>query len=250
MSIETEDELRGLQRAGAVVAETLQAMRSAVRVGITTAELDGVADGVLARYGARGAPREVYGFPGTTCISVNDEVVHGIPGERVLADGDLVTLDVTVELDGFYADAAQTVQVGTGTRLGRALCAAAEAAFWRGARYAQAGRRLSSLGSVIGREVERHGFAVITELCGHGIGRTIHEEPSVPNHYDPHVRGRLTEGLVITIEPLISSGSARVREADDGWTVRTLDRSLTAHFEHTLVITAAAPIVITERAAI
>jgi len=245
MSIDSLSDLKGLRRAGLVVASTLELLKSHVRPGITTAELDAIALEHLRSHGARSAPQLAYDFPAATCISVNEEAVHGIPGPRVLMDGDLVTLDVTVELDGYYADAAVTVPVGTASALGTALCACAEAAFWRGADVARDGIELSRVGFEVEQEVRRRGFRVMRELCGHGIGRAIHERPSVCNFYNPRDRTRLTKGLVIALEPIISAGSDRIRTERDGWTVRSADRSLTAHFEHTIVISSGTPLVLT-----
>jgi methionyl aminopeptidase len=219
VSIETDQELKALQRVGRVVAMTLDAMRRGVKAGVTTGELDDIAATVLASAGARSAPQIVYDFPGVTCISVNDEVVHGIPGSRALEPGDLVTLDVTAELEGYYADAAITVAVEPASSLGLRLAACAKAALGRAMEVARAGAKLSAVGAAIEREAGRQGFRVFRELCGHGIGRTIHEEPSVLNHYDPRVATRLTEGLVITIEPIITTGSGRTSVARDQWTV-------------------------------
>lgn len=245
MSVESEEELEGLRRAGRVVAEALRAMREAVGEGISTAELDGIAARVLRVHGARSAPGVVYDFPGTTCISVNEEVVHGVPGPRRLRAGDLVTLDVTVELDGYYADAAVTVGVPPVPELARRLLTCAEAAFWRAARAARAGERLSAIGGRVEAEVKRHGFEVFRDICGHGIGRSIHEEPSVCNYYDPRERRRLSEGLVIAIEPLVSAGARYTRTGADGWTLSSADGSLSAHYEHTIVVTKGAPILLT-----
>lgn len=247
MSIESLTDLKGLRRAGLVVASALDLLRSHVRPGITTAELDAIALEYLRSQGARSAPQLAYDFPGATCISVNEQAVHGVPGPRLLKDGDLVTLDVTVELDGYYADAAITVPVGTPSQLATALCACAQAAFWKGAEAARAGEQLSRVGYEVEQEVRRHGFRVLRELCGHGIGRSIHEDPNVCNFYDARDRTRLTKGLVIALEPIISAGSDRTRVERDGWTVRSADRSLTAHFEHTIAITAGTPIVLTAR---
>lgn len=249
MSIDNEEDLLGLQLAGKVVARALAAMRDAVRPGITTEELDDVAARVLRLHGARSAPNLVYDFPGTACISVNDEAVHGVPDSRQLEEGDLVTLDVTVELDGYFADAAVTVGVPPVPEVGQRLIAAAEAAFARATKVARAGERLALVGGNVEAEVERHGFSVIRDLCGHGIGRSIHESPSVVNYYDARERGRLTEGLVIALEPIISAGDTRTYTAPDGWTLATVDASLTAHYEHTMVITKGQPILLTADAA-
>lgn len=245
MSIETEQDLAGLRRAGRVTRLALQAMRAALRPGATTAELDRAAAAVLRAHGARAAPRMVYGFPGTALISVNDEAVHGIPGRRRLRGGDVVKLDMTVELDGYFADAARTVSVPPARPEGRRVAACARSAFRRALRVARAGSRTRDVGAAVETEVRRWGYRVLRELNGHGIGRTIHESPTVPNYDDPGCNDRLTEGMVITIEPLVSTGSRYVREDRDGWTVRTVDGALCAHHEHTLVITRGRPVLLT-----
>jgi methionyl aminopeptidase len=244
MSIESTDDLDGMCEAGRITTETLDALQQHVREGVTTAELDEVARAVLERNGARSAPQLVYRFPGTVLISVNDEIVHGIPGRRRLADGDLVSLDVTIAKDGFVADAARSVIVGAGSDTARQLVSAAESALKAGLGVARAGTRVNEIGRAVQREVRRHGFAVIRGLCGHGVGRTIHESPEVPNVYDAAQRDMLTDGLVLTIEPMISAGSSYPVTAVDGWTMRTRDGSLAAHVEHTLVITNGAPMIL------
>jgi len=245
MSINGPEDLVGMRAAGSVVRLMLEAMKSEVRPGITTAELDEVGAGVMRKHGAQSAPALVYGFPGVNCISVNDEAVHGIPGKRALQPGDLVKLDVTVEKDGFMADAAVTVPVGEITEERQRLVECAERAFTKAMLVARAGFRVSEIGRVVEREVRRSGFSVIRDLGGHGIGRTIHEEPRVPNYADPEASQILTEGLVITVEPIIAAGSGRSFVAPDKWTVVTADRRPSAHYEHTLVITKGAPILLT-----
>lgn len=245
MSIQDEQELLSLQAAGRVVRMVLDAMKAEVRPGVTTRHLDEAGARVMQENGARSAPSMVYKFPGASCISLNDEAVHGVPGERKLLEGDLVKLDVTVEKDGFMADAAITVAVGRVSSQAEQLMACAERAFHKGMLVARAGFRVFEIGKMVEREVRKSGFSVVRELGGHGIGRTIHEPPHVPNYADPHAQQIMSEGLVITVEPIISSGSGRVFTDKDGWTVRTGDRSLSAHFEHTLVITAGAPILLT-----
>jgi methionyl aminopeptidase len=245
MSINGPEELAGMRAAGAVVRLMLEAMKEAVRPGITTAELDDVGAGVMRRHGAQSAPALVYGFPGVNCISLNDEAVHGIPGPRALEPGDLVKLDVTVEKDGFMADAAVTVPVGEVTEERRNLVACAERAFAKAMLVARAGYRVWEIGGVIEREVRRSGFSVIRDLGGHGIGRTIHEEPRVPNYPDAEANQVLTEGLVITVEPIIAAGSGRAFVAPDNWTVITADHRPSAHYEHTLVIMKGAPMLLT-----
>jgi methionyl aminopeptidase len=245
VSIHGPGELAGMRAAGAVVRRTLDAMKQAVRPGITTAQLDEIGANVMHRHGAQSAPALVYKFPGVNCISVNEEVVHGVPGERKITEGDLVKLDVTIEKNGFIADAAITVPVGAVSEKRQRLMACAERAFEKAMLVARAGFRVCEIGRVVEREVCRSGFSVIRDLGGHGIGRTIHEEPRVPNYPDPEAHQILTEGLVITVEPIVAAGSGRAVVARDGWTVRTADRRTSAHYEHTLVITKGEPILLT-----
>ena len=245
MSIQTEEELRQLRVAGMIVRQALNAMTAAVEPGITTAELDAICARVLADNGASSAPRKVYNFPGACCISVNDEAIHGVPGSRLLADGDLVKLDVTAEKDGYYADAAVTLRVGTVSDTASALMRCAESAFRQAMRAAKAGARVYEIGRAVQREVRSHGFNVLPEYGGHGIGRTIHELPHVPNYPDLTQRALLHPGLVLALEPIIATGSGRSFVGSDGWTVRTSDHSLAAHYEHTVVITKRTPYLIT-----
>ena len=245
MSVETPEELRALRAVGQVVARTIRAMRRAVRPGITTAELDATARREFERVGARSGPQLDYGFPGTTCISVNDEAVHGIPGPRRLRRGDLVKLDVTAELDGFYADACRTVVVGAGRPRALRLVRAAEEALASALEVVHAGVPLNTIGATVQRTVHARGFSVCDGLMGHGIGRRIHEAPDVPNVFDEALSQPLRSGLVITIEPLVAAGEPAVRMSRDGWTVRTADGSLSAHAEHTIVVRDGAPLVLT-----
>ena len=245
MSITGPEELEGMRAAGEVVRLMIEAMKLEVRPGVTTAQLDEVGASVMQKHGAKSAPAMVYNFPGTNCISVNEEAVHGIPGARALRDGDLVKLDVTVEKNGFMADAAVTVPVGNISEESHRLIACAERAFAKAMLVARAGFRVSEIGRLVEREVRRNGFSVIRDLGGHGIGRTIHEPPRVPNYPDPEARQILTEGLVITVEPIIAAGSGESFVAPDGWTVRTADGRPSAHYEHTLVVTKGEPILLT-----
>jgi methionyl aminopeptidase len=247
MTIKNQEELTGMRAAGTVVCHMLEAMKQSVTSGITTAELDEVGAKVMREHGARSAPALVYKFPGVSCISVNDEAVHGIPGQRKLQDGDLVKLDVTVEKDGFMADAAVTVSVGVATEEKQRLMSCAERAFKLAMLVARAGSRVSEIGRVVEHEVQRCGFSVIRELGGHGIGRTIHEQPSVPNYRDPGEQRLLKKGLVITVEPIIAAGAGTVSLARDGWTVRTTDGTASAHYEHTLMITEEEPVILTSK---
>jgi methionyl aminopeptidase len=245
MSIRNQGQLEKLRAIGKIVRLALDRTAAAVRPGITTGELDTIGAKVLAEHGAESAPPKVYGFPGALCISVNDEAIHGIPGGRVVAAGDLVKLDLVAEKDGYFADAAVTVTVGEVSETAAALVRCAESAFHLAARAARAGGRVYDIGRAVEQETHRCGFYVLRDLCGHGVGQTIHEPPSIPNYHDPRFRARLTEGLVITIEPIIAAGSGRGVLQRDKWTIRTADRSLSAHYEHTVVITRGAPILLT-----
>jgi methionyl aminopeptidase len=245
MSIDSADDLEGMKRAGRIVRLCLERMRRAVRPGITTAELDRLGGEALREQGARSAPRLVYGFPADMLISVNDQAVHGIPGPRRLCDGDVVKLDVTVEKDGYMADAAITLAVGQVSERRRGLIAAARAGFAAAMEVASAGNLVRDIGGAIEREVRRRGYSVVRDLSGHGIGRTIHEAPSVPNYFEPRIRQRLVEGLVLAVEPIVAEGSGRTVEDADGWTVRTADGGFAAHHEHTIVITPGRPLLLT-----
>jgi methionyl aminopeptidase len=245
MSITSAADREGLEAAGRAVRATIDALAAAVRPGVTTADLDAVAARIFELHGARSAPALVYGFPGTVLISVNDEVVHGVPGRRRIERGDIVTLDVTVERGGYMADAARTVVVDGGVPLAHRLVRCAERAFEAALDVATAGRKVGEIGRAVERVVRAEGFTVIRGLTGHGIGRTIHEPPNVPNHFDPWQQDVLTDGLVLTIEPIICVGREAVVQDDDGWTLRTRDGSLAAHHEHTLLITRGRPVLLT-----
>ena len=248
MSVESPEQLRGLQRAGRVVAETLRVLRRAVAPGVTTAELDRLAAETFARLGARSGPILTYGYPGFVCISVEDEVVHGVPGPRVLRPGQLVTLDVAAEVAGYHADAAITVPVARVDAGRQRLMAATRAALNAGIRAARPGATLRDVGAAIEREARQRRFTVLRELTGHGIGLAMHEDPIVFDPYwpAPAARTRLTSGLVFTIEPMLTSGGQGLVLEDDGWTVRTADRAPSAHQEHTIMVARSGrPVVLT-----
>ncbi len=247
MTVDSARDLQGLCRVGRVVALARDEMRRAVEPGMTTRELDRIGLGVFERYGARSAPNLVYGFPGTNCISLNDEAVHGIPSpERTIRPGDLVKIDVTAELGGYMADSAVTVALPGGEEVNGRLVRCAELAYVRAASVARAGRPMNKIGRAIETAAKKGGFFVLRELNSHGIGRSIHERPSIPQYYDRRVIAPLTKGLVITIEPILSAGSSQVRDGDDGFTLSTADGSLSVHHEHTIVITRGTPITVTE----
>jgi len=221
MSIESAIDLDGMQRVGRVVALTILEMKSAVRIGMTTAELDVVAASTFKRFGAHSAPQLTYGFPGATCISVNEEVVHGIPGPRQLHPGDVLKIDVTAELGGYIADAATTILLPPVRLNASRLKQAASSALRAALSVARTGERVSLIGRAVEAKAKQSGFAVVCELCGHGVGRKIHEKPSVPNYEDRFSTDILTEGLVIAVEPMLMESPSRAVQAADGWTIRT-----------------------------
>jgi methionyl aminopeptidase len=245
--VSTDDptEIEGLKAAGRAVADTIREVRRHVRPGVTTQELDEVAERTMKRHGARSAPRLVYDFPGAICISVDDEAVHGIPGPRRLREGQLVKIDVTVERKGYFADAAVSVPVGRVKPGVSRLVATAQSALNEALQAVRPGLSLQELGGIVETAVERRGARVLRELQGHGIGRTIHEGPSVPNFADPDATEVLTEGLVLTIEPIIAQSTRDTIGEEDGWTISTLDGSISAHAEHTLVVRDGRPLILT-----
>ena len=246
MSIETVEQLAGMTRAGRVVAETVAHLARTVRPGMTTGELDAEAERFLAERGGQSAPKLHYRFPGTTCLSVNDEIVHGVPGDRAIGAADLVKIDVTAQVDGYIADSAVSVPMPDAPPVARHLAACAREAFTQALRAVRAGRPVSGIGAVVERVVRQRGFRVLRELAGHGVGRAIHEPPDVPNWPQPG-RAMLRDGMVIALEPIIAAGQARVVTDPDGWTLRTHNGTLAAHYEHTLVVREGAPLVLTAR---
>jgi methionyl aminopeptidase len=249
MTIKSQADLEALRAVGRLVAEAIAHMRSHLQAGITTAELDDIGAHFMRQRGARSAPQLAYDFPGFNCISVNDVIVHGIPDQQRITDADVVTLDVTAELDGYIADAARTIPMPKAPPVAQRMVRAARRAFRAALVSARPGARVRVIGREIEKSVTRDGFAVVRELCGHGLGRKIHEEPSVPNYDDPRATSLLHDGLVLAVEPMISERPTRVVEDDDGWTLRTADGRLSAHYENTIVINGDSPIVLTATAA-
>ncbi len=245
MSIQGERDLEGLKACGRIVRDALAAMRRVVRPGVTTAEINKAGAEVLQRHGARSAPMLVYGFPSETCISVNDEIVHGIPSGRALVVGDLLKLDVTAEKDGYMTDSAVTVAVGHVSPERMELMGCARRALRAAMFAARSSRRVNVIGHAVEKEIRAGGFAVVRELTGHGIGRTIHEEPVVPNFFDPRADRVLTEGIVLAVEPIATTGSGDTYVAKDGWTIKTADGAPAVHYEHTIVITEGRPLLLT-----
>ena len=249
MSIEGPEDIEALKRIGAIVAEARDIMGRHVCAGITTAELDDIGREVLMKHGARSAPQLAYGFPGWTCISVNDALAHGVPSKDiVLRDGDLVNIDVSAELGGYWADTGATFAVGTVPARTEALLKATKQALQDALGQARAGRPLREIGRVVEARAKKHGFKVIENIGGHGVGRSIHEEPSVSNTYERKDKTILREGMVIAIEPFLTLNARFVVEDADGWTLRTPDKTLGAQFEHSIIVTRGDPIVLTAAA--
>ena len=236
MTIESNGDLESMRAVGKLVGQALKTMDSAIAPGMTTEQLDEIGERFLRKHGARSAPQLTYDFPGFNCISVNDGVVHGVPGPHVLKAGDVVKIDVTAELDGYIADAAITVVIPPVTTPKHNLVQSAQSAFRKAVKVALPGVRIAELGRAVETEVNRWGHSVIHEMCGHGVGRGLHEKPSVPNFFSPFTPGVLSDGLVIALEPIICEKPSDVYEDEDGWTIRTSNGCLAAHYEHTIVI--------------
>ncbi|HEX6608143.1 MAG TPA: type I methionyl aminopeptidase [Chloroflexia bacterium] len=245
MSIETEKDLTALRRIGEIVGLTLQHMQAQVQPGMTTRDLDAIGGAFLKKYGARPAPLLVYKFPGIACISLNEEAAHGIPSDRTIREGDLVKLDLSAELNGYFTDAAVTVPVPPLPTRKQQLCDCARATLDAALNAARAGAPINRIGAAAETTARRYGFQVVRDLCGHGVGRGLHEAPSVPNYFVPRARQRLTEGLVLAVEPHVAAGRDAVVTDANGWTIKTRDCSVVANFEHTIVVTRDRPLLVT-----
>lgn len=247
MTIETEDDVVALKRIGRIVSYVLQEMLDAAEPGMTTRELDAIGEQLLARHGARSAPQLTYDFPGATCISINEQAAHGIPGDRVIRAGDVLNVDVSAELDGYFADTGGTKVVPPTNPQKTRLCHATRTALEHAMKQARAGQPINGIGAAIQRTAKTYGFKIIENLGSHGVGRALHEEPeSIAGYFDPADRRILKEGMVITIEPFLSTKSRIVTETDDGWTLVGTHGNLSAQYEHTMIITKGDPIVVTQ----
>jgi len=242
----SRDDIATMRRAGEIVAAAIEAARAAVRPGVTTEELDHTAAREISGRGAQPSFLGYRGFPKTICTSVNDEIVHGIPGTRKLKEGDLIKLDVGAVVDGFHADSAVTIPVGEPSPEALKLIETTERALWAGLAEARIDRRLGDIGAAVQTVAEGAGFSVVREYVGHGVGRSLHEEPPVPNYGSAGKGYRLSAGLVVAIEPMVNVGGYETRLLDDGWTVVTADGTLSAHFEHTVAVTPEGPWVLTD----
>ena len=246
INLKTDRELELMREAGRVVAEALYELEKAVKPGVTTLALDSLVEDLFRRRGARPAFKGYQGYPASICTSLNHEVVHGIPGLKSLVEGDIISIDVGAEINGYYGDAAVTLPVGEVDDLSKRLLVATEAALMAGIEQCHKGRRLSDISHAVQSTAESRGFSVVKDYVGHGIGREMHEDPQVPNFGRPGRGLRLSPGLVLAIEPMVNIGGHEVEVLNDGWTVVTTDRSRSAHFEHSVAITELGPEILTK----
>lgn len=247
MIVKNNEEIEALKKIGRIVAEVREAMKAAAVPGITTKELDELGGRLITERGAVSAPIDQYEFPGYTCISVNHEVAHGIPGSRVIQDGDLINIDVSASFGGYFADTGISFVVGTADEKKQVLCDVAKSAFDRAMTKVKAGSRLNQIGKAVEREAKDNGLTVIKNLTGHGIGTSLHEEPQhILNYYDAWDKTLMKEGMVLAVEPFISEKAEHIIELGDGWTFVTPDQSLVAQIEHTIIVTKDEPIILTQ----
>jgi len=241
----SEREIEIMRKAGSIVAQTHALLAEKVAPGITTGELDKIAEEFILSKGGKPAFKGYQGFPSTLCVAVNEEVVHGFPGKRVLEEGDIIGMDLGVLIDGFYGDSAYTLAVGEVSDQAQNLLKVTKESLYKGIEQAMEGNRLSDISHAVQEYVEAKDYSVVRRFVGHGVGRNLHEDPQIPN-FGPAGRGpRLKEGMVLAIEPMINVGTHRVKILDDGWTVITADKELSAHFEHTVAITKDGPKILT-----
>jgi len=243
--IKSESEIEIMRRSGRITGTLLNKLRKIVCPGVTTKELDKFAEDFIRKRGAIPAFKGYSGYPATICTSINEEVVHGIPSKRRLKDGDIISLDAGAIYKGYYSDAAITVPVGKITEEKKRLIRVTEEAFYRGIEKAVSGNRLSDISSAIQKYVERNGFSVVREFCGHGVGRMLHEDPEIPNYGEPNRGPRLKSGMTFAVEPMVNAGTYEVDICSNGWTVVTADGRPSSHFENTIVITDREPEILT-----
>jgi len=246
MTADSENDIKYLKAIGRLCAEALRMMMQAVRPGLSTGELDGIGRAFLESEGAHSAPEVTYNFPGATCISVSPVIAHGIPGRYVLKDGDLIHIDVSAELDGYFADTGASLWVSKRSPDVHKLIEATRATLKKALSVAKAGQPLNGIGKTVQQEARKRGYNVIPELTGHGIGRGLHEEPGeILNFYNPRDHRILTDGLVLAIEPFLTTGQGRIKQQRDGWSLQTADNAIAAQFEHTIIVTRNEPIILT-----
>jgi methionyl aminopeptidase len=242
----SQDEIDKIRRASKIVAKTLAVLETHVQPGITTRELDSIAESEIRKAGAVPAFKGYRGFPATLCVSVNEEVVHGIPSNRTLKEGDIVGLDLGCIVEGFYGDAARTYAVANITPAARRLLDITEESLMIGIDQARPGNRIGDIGYAVQAHAESHGYSVVRDFVGHGIGRSLHEDPQIPNYGNRGQGPRIKAGMVLAIEPMVCQGRADVMVLSDNWTAVTRDRSLAAHFEHSVAITEDGPVILSQ----
>jgi methionyl aminopeptidase len=243
--IKNYNEITLMKKAGRIVGETLLLLENEVKPGVTTAQLDRMAEEFITKHGAKPSFKGLYGFPSSLCISVNEQVIHGFPGAYVLKDGDIVSIDCGAFFDGFHGDAARTFPVGNISVDAQKLIDITKESFFQGIKFAEEGNKLTDISYGIQSYVEAAGFSVVRDFVGHGIGRKVHEDPNVPNFGKPGRGPKLVEGMVLAIEPMINAGTHKVKTLKDGWTVVTTDSSLSAHYENTVAILSDGPEILT-----
>ena len=243
--IKTNKEIEYMQESGRIVAFAHEAIKNAIKPGITTGELDVIAETIIRENGAIPSFKGYHGYPASICASVNDQVIHGIPGVTILKEGDIISIDIGAFKNGYHGDAARTHPVGKVSEKALELIKVTEESFFEGLKYCKVGYRLSDVSNAIQVYAEEKGFSVVRDFVGHGIGRQMHEDPPIPNYGAPGRGPRLEKGMALAIEPMINSGDFRVRVLDDEWTVVTIDKSLSAHYENTVIITDGEPMLIT-----
>lgn len=243
--LKSNDEISKMRKAGKIVGETLLLLEKEVKPGVTTANLDRIAEEFITKHGAKPSFKGLYGFPSSLCISVNEQVIHGIPGNYSLQEGDIVSIDCGACIEGFHGDAARTFPVGNVSEAAQKLIDITQQSFFEGIKYAKEGNRLSDISHGIQSYVEAAGFSVVRDFVGHGIGREVHEDPNVPNFGKCGKGPKLLEGMVLAIEPMVNAGSHKVKTLRDRWTVVTADKSLSAHYENTVAILSDGPEILT-----
>lgn len=235
--IKTQREIEKLRRAGKLVGETHAFLKTLIKPGITTKELDQAAEEFILKHGAKPGFKGYGGFPATICASINDEVVHGIPGSRKLKDGDIISIDIGTIIDGYYGDGAKTYPVGEISEENKRLIEVTKQSFYEGIKYAKVGNRLSDISHAVQKYVEKNGFSVVRDYVGHGVGQNLHEDPQIPHFGLPGRGPRLRKGMVLAIEPMVNVGGYHVKTLADNWTVVTVDGKCSSHYEHTIAIT-------------
>ena len=243
--LKSKQEIELMRESGKIVAETHEILRAAIQPGISTLELDRIAENHIRKYNAVPSFKGYHGYPGSICASINEEVVHGIPGSKIIKEGDIISIDIGAYYKGYHADAAKTHAVGIISEEDRKLIEVTKESFYEGLKFAKLGCRLSDISHAIQTHVEKNNFSVVRDLVGHGVGKQLHEDPQIPNYGSPGKGPKLKEGMVLAIEPMVNAGKFHVKMLGDGWTIVTIDSKKSAHYEHTIAITEDGPLILT-----